>query len=82
MYPRKGAIIEGADADIVIWDSTKTGVISAKTHLHKCDRNIFEGFKTKGGPSTVIANGKVQFENGNLKVEKGAGRYIPRTNSL
>ncbi len=82
MYPRKGAIMAGSDADIVIWDPTKTDVISAKTHYHKCDRNIFEGYKTKGGPAYVIANGKVQFENGLLKVERGAGRYISRTAGL
>lgn len=82
MYPKKGAIMVGADADIVIWDPNKEGVISAKTHLHKCDRNIFEGFKTKGAPTYVIANGKVQYDNGNLKVERGAGRYIPRTAGL
>lgn len=82
MYPRKGAIMVGADADIVIWDPHKEGVISAKTHLHKCDRNIFEGFKTKGAPSYVVANGKVQYELGDLKVERGAGRYIPRKTGL
>lgn len=79
MYPRKGAIMEGSDADIVIWDPLKEGTISAKTHLHKCDRNIFEGFKTKGAPAYVIANGKVQFDNGDLKVERGAGRFITRS---
>ena len=82
MYPRKGAIMVGSDADIVIWDPTQTGVISAKTHLHKCDRNIFEGFKTKGGPAYVVANGKVQFENGKLNVERGAGRFISRSAGL
>lgn len=82
MYPRKGSIVIGADADIVIWDPNKEGVISAKTHLHKCDRNIFEGFKTKGAPTYVVANGKVQYDNGNLKVERGAGRYIPRKAGL
>ncbi len=78
MYPRKGAVAVGADADLVLWDKNKTATISAKTHFHKCDRNIFEGFKTKGGPLKVIVNGRVQFDNGNLKVERGAGRYIRR----
>jgi dihydropyrimidinase len=82
MYPRKGSLNVGADADIVIWDPTKEGVISAKTHLHKCDRNIFEGFKTKGAPAWVIANGKVQYDHGDLKVERGAGRFISRKAGL
>ena len=79
MYPRKGAIMVGSDADIVIWNPEKEDVISAKTHLHKCDRNIFEGYKTKGAPSWVIVNGKVQFDEGKLNVERGAGRYISRS---
>ncbi|HAZ14470.1 MAG: dihydropyrimidinase [Bdellovibrionales bacterium GWA2_49_15] len=78
MYPRKGAVAVGSDADLVLWDKNKTGTISAKTHFHKCDRNIFEGFKTQGGPLKVIVNGRVQFDDGNLKVERGAGRYIRR----
>lgn len=82
MYPKKGAILEGADADIVIWDPNIEGVISAKTHLHKCDRNIFEGFKTKGAPAYVVVNGRVQYDKGNLKVERGAGRYISRTTGI
>ena len=78
MYPRKGSITVGADADIVIWDPNQEGTISAKTHFHNCDRNIFEGFKTKGAARTVVVNGRVQYDDGNLKVERGAGRYIPR----
>ena len=79
MYPRKGAVMVGSDADLVIWNPEKEDVISAKTHLHKCDRNIFEGYKTKGAPTWVICNGKVQFDQGKLNVERGAGRYIPRS---
>jgi dihydropyrimidinase len=78
MYPRKGAVMVGSDADLVIWNPEKEDVISAKTHFHKCDRNIFEGYKTKGAPTWVLANGKVQFDEGKLKVERGAGRFIPR----
>lgn len=82
MYPRKGSIMTGADADIVVWDPQQEGVISAKTHSHKCDTNIFEGFRTKGAPRWVVANGKVQFDDGELKVQRGAGRYIPRVTGL
>ncbi len=78
MYPKKGAICVGADADLVIWNPDTENTISAKTCHHRCDTSIFEGFRTKGAPTWVIANGKVQWDEGNLKVEKGAGRYIPR----
>lgn len=78
LYPRKGSLAVGADADLVLWDPAKQDTISAKTHLHKVDRSIFEGFKTTGGPAYVIANGRIQYDNGDLKVERGAGRYVAR----
>lgn len=79
MYPRKGSITVGADADLVVWDPAATGVISAKTHHHKVDTNIFENFETRGTCSSVIVNGRVQYSGGDLKVERGAGRYVERT---
>ncbi|HIE70955.1 MAG TPA: dihydropyrimidinase, partial [Planctomycetes bacterium] len=79
LYPRKGSITVGADADLVVWDPAATGMISAKTHRHRCDRNIFEGFKTKGAASTVIVAGRIQYRDGNLDVERAAGRYLERS---
>jgi dihydropyrimidinase len=79
LYPRKGSITVGADADLVVWDPAATGTISAETHHHKVDRSIFEGFETRGGCSSVIVNGRVQYADGQLSVERGAGRYLPRT---
>ncbi len=79
LYPRKGAIVVGADADLVVWDPEATSTISAQTHRHRCDRSIFEGFEVRGMPSHVVVDGRVQFEGGNLDVEKGAGRYLKRT---
>ncbi len=79
LYPRKGSITLGADADLVVWDPEGTATISAKTHHHKVDRSIYEGFELKGVPSTVVVNGRVQYQDGDLKVERGAGRYLKRT---
>jgi dihydropyrimidinase len=79
MYPRKGSLTVGADADIVVFDPQSKGSISAKTHRHKVDRSIFEGFAVQGQASHVIVNGRVHFDKGDLKVERGAGRYIKRT---
>ncbi|MFT7670208.1 MAG: dihydropyrimidinase [Planctomycetota bacterium] len=81
LYPRKGSITVGADADLVVWDPEATGTISADTHHHKVDRNIFEGFKTRGACSSVIVNGRVQYSGGDLRVVKGAGRYLERSTS-
>ena len=78
LYPRKGTIAVGSDADLVIYDPAATGTRSAKTHHSKADRSIFEGFKVKGAPSKVIVNGRVQAEGGKLKVERGAGRFLAR----
>ena len=79
LYPRKGSISVGADADLVLWDPEATGIISAATHHHRCDRSIFEGFPLTGLPSTVIAAGRVQYQDGDLAVERGAGRYLTRS---
>ncbi len=79
MYPRKGIVAVGADADLVIWQPEGDGVISAKTHRHNVDTSIFEGFATTGGPATVVAGGKVRYEDGKLDVEPGAGRFIRRS---
>ena len=58
LYPRKGTIAVGSDADLVVYDLGTTSVRSAKTHHSRCDRNIFEGFKVRGAPTHVIVNGQ------------------------
>ncbi len=78
IYPRKGSISVGADADIVVWDPEATKTISAKTHHQNIDFNIFEGMKVKGCASHTISAAKVVYANGELKVERGAGKYIDR----
>jgi dihydropyrimidinase len=81
LYPRKGSIAVGSDADLVVWDPAATGTISARTHHHRCDRSIYEGFGIKGMPSTVIVAGRVAFHRGKLDVERGSGRFLKRTAS-
>ena len=78
VYPRKGSISEGADADIVVWDPEASKTISAKTHHQKVDYNIFEGMTVKGCASHTISQGKVVYADGKLDVERGAGRYVNR----
>jgi len=78
LYPRKGTIKSGSDADILIWDPTHKGVISAKTHSYKCDTNIYDGFPIKGKPHMVILGGKIAYEDDAVKLGKGSGRYLSR----
>ena len=59
LYPRKGIIQVGSDADIVVWNPNSTRVISAKTHHHAGDFNIFEGMKVKGNADTTIVRGEI-----------------------
>lgn len=62
MYPQKGVLEVGSDADIVIWNPDTENMISAKTHHQNCDSNIYEGFKIFGQAETVILNGKIISE--------------------
>ena len=82
LYPRKGSITPGADADLCIYDPSGTSRISARTHHQNVDRNIFEGFETRGKVATTVVAGRVQWQDGDLRVERGAGRYLKRTSGL
>lgn len=77
IYPQKGVIAPGSDADIVVWDPNKTRVISAKTHHHAVDFNIFEGMEVHGVADWVLTGGRIVVEEGQVRVAKGSGRFIP-----
>uniref|UniRef100_A0A914X952 dihydropyrimidinase n=1 Tax=Plectus sambesii TaxID=2011161 RepID=A0A914X952_9BILA len=77
IYPKKGRIAVGSDADIVVWDPRATRTISAKTHHQAVDFNIFEGMEVHGVPLCTITRGVVAWENGELKAVKGSGRFVP-----
>ncbi len=78
LHPRKGALAEGSDADLVIWDPQATGTISAASHHQSCDHTPYEGFELRGLPSAVIAGGGVRYSDGRLDVEPGCGRFLRR----
>ncbi len=78
LYPRKGAVEVGADADLVLWDPNASRTISAKTHHQNVDYNVFEGRTVKGIARRTIANGRLVWNDGRLDAVRGAGRYLPR----
>jgi dihydropyrimidinase len=78
IYPQKGSVSVGADADLVVWDPEGTKTLSVKTQHSKGDYNIFEGRTVRGIPSHTISQGKLVFVNGDLRAQRGAGRYIKR----
>jgi dihydropyrimidinase len=78
LYPRKGAVEVGADADLVVWDTNASRTISAQTHHQNVDFNVFEGRTVKGVANATIAAGKLVWSDGDLRAERGAGRYLPR----
>ena len=78
IYPRKGVIAVGADADIVVWDPEGTRTISSLTQFAKGGFNVFEGRTVRGIPSTTLAAGNVVFHRGVLMAVEGAGRHIDR----
>ena len=74
MYPKKGTIAAGSDADLVLWDPNAEHTISAATHNMRCDYSMFEGFKVRGNAKQVYSRGELIVENGKYlgKVGRGA----------
>jgi len=78
MFPRKGTIAVGSDADIVIFDANEKHTLSAKTHHMNVDYSGYEGWEVTGKVKTVLLRGTVAIENNECKIEKGFGKFIKR----
>ena len=79
LFPRKGTIAVGSDADIVVFDPDAETVISAQTHHMNVDYNLYEGMRVKGVPETVIVNGRVIVEDGEYTSLPAGGRFLRRS---
>jgi len=78
LYPRKGTIAPGSDADIVIFDPEKRHLITAATQHSKTDYNLYEGTEVTGSPGTVLLRGNVLVESGQLVADPGVGQFVER----
>ena len=79
LFPRKGTIAVGSDADIVVFDPDAETVISAQTHHMNVDYNLYEGMRVKGVPEVVIVNGRVLVEDGEYTGIAAGGRFLRRS---
>ena len=78
LYPRKGAILAGADADVTVWDPKANKTISARSQVSAIDYNVFEGTKVTGLPRYTLSRGEVVYRDGSVQAELGRGRFIKR----
>jgi dihydropyrimidinase len=78
MFPKKGTIVPGSDADIVIWNPEKELTLSAKTHHMRVDYSLYEGRKVKGNAETVISRGEIIVRDDKFLGKAGRGNYLKR----
>jgi dihydropyrimidinase len=78
VYPRKGAILVGADADIVVWDPKRSKTISARSQQSSIDYNVFEGKEVVGLPRYTLTRGVVAIEESTVKTREGHGQFVKR----
>lgn len=77
-YPKKGAVLVGADADLVVWDPEKSKTITASKQQSSIDYNVFEGKEVTGLPRFTLTRGQVAIHDGEVRTQEGHGTFIAR----
>jgi dihydropyrimidinase len=80
LYPRKGTVAVGSDADLIVFDPNEEQIISVKTHHMRVDYSMFEGTRVKGATKTVLSRGRTIIDNGRFTGKAGAGEFLRREN--
>jgi dihydropyrimidinase len=78
MYPKKGVLAAGSDADVVLWDAKEELTISAATHHMRVDYSMFEGFQVRGNARDVYSRGELIVSGGRFIGKPGRGNYLRR----
>ena len=78
LYPRKGTIAPGADADLVLWDPSRTVTLTNQLMQHVIDYTPYEGMQVTGWPVTTVRRGQVVMQDGVVQAEPGSGQFLPR----
>ena len=78
LYPRKGTIRPGSDADLVVWDPDMKKKVLAAGQWQRCDHTVYEGLQLHGLPRLVLSRGTAVFEDGDVRAESGRGKYLAR----
>ena len=78
VFPRKGAVAVGSDADIVVWDPAATKIIAAARQKSRIDYNVFEGYQCRGLPRATLNRGRIAMLDGEMRAKAGDGKYIER----
>lgn len=77
-YPKKGAVLVGSDADLVVWDPDKEKTIAASSQQSNIDYNVFEGKQVKGLPRFTLTRGQVAVHDGEIRTREGHGEFVAR----
>jgi dihydropyrimidinase len=80
LYPRKGILVEGSDADVVVFDPSITSTITARNPRLKVDYSLYENRTCLGAPVMVMQRGRILMEGGKLIGKPGGGRFLPGKN--